>query len=248
MKRYGSQPRPASAVGGFTLTELIIVIGILVMLMAMVLVALNVGDVTSTKTESELRTLSFAIRGYAEKNGGVLPPSDFSIIDTKVTVNPQPSTPEEKSSATLFYFLTHGFKSPDVGDSTDLKKPRDPSLVGLPVPVRGPFMYNSNIARDMMKDPTLRDRRLDIVDLANGYSGETTWFVDSWGNPYRYSRRAMDENGNTGDEVKMKEEGKTVVKITGFVLESAGPDGKFGDENDPADPARKDNIKIEEGR
>jgi len=248
MKRHGPQSSAAAAAGGFTLAELLIVIGIIVILMGMVIVALSVADVTSTKAESELRTLSFAIRNYAASNGGVLPPSDFSLIDTTVIANPSPSTPEEKSSAALFYFLTHAFRPPDVGDLNNPQKPRDPSLVGLPVMVRGPFMYNTNIEKDMMRNQALHNQRFEVVDLSSGYSGETTWFQDPWGNPIRYSCKAMDENGDTGEAEQMKEEGKTIVKITGFILESAGQDGKFGDPNDPNDPARKDNIRIEEGR
>jgi type II secretory pathway pseudopilin PulG len=248
MKNDGPQNKPSAGTGGFTLAELIIVIGIIVMLFAMLLVLYKVTNTSQTRAQNEIRRLAFAIRSYAESNGGVLPPMDFTLIDTQVVVNPQPGTDEERSSTTLFYFLTHTFRTPDAGSATDPNRPRDPSIVGLPITAKGPFLSNTDIETSMIKNPALRERKFDVVDLLEGYKGEATWFVDPWGMPYRYSRRAMDLDGNVGDEVRMKNEGKIIMKITGFVLESAGPDGKFGDPGNPSGPDARDNIKLEEGR
>ena len=221
--------------GGFTLIELMIVIGVLVLLMAMVLVALSAADVTRMGAEATVNRLAIGIRNYAAAHGGVLPPADFSVIDTRVTVNPTPSTDEEKSSATLFYFLTHQFKSTDVAD---------PTWVGLPPRTKGPFLAINNLETGIRRDASVKED--PVIDLQNGYAGATTWFIDPWGNPYRYGRRAMDTEGNSGDEVTMKRQGKTIAKITGFVLESAGPDGKFGDAGNPSGTDHRDNIRLEQ--
>jgi prepilin-type N-terminal cleavage/methylation domain-containing protein len=225
MKTSGIKRLPSAKISGFTLTELIIVVSIILSLMAMIVVAMSVANASKSEVDSELKRLSMAIRIYAEAHGGVLPPSNFSLIDTKVVVTPTPSKDEEKSSATLFYFLTHVFKAIDAGDITNPNKPRDPTLVGLPALTKGPALNPNDIARSMWKDYSLHSQTFDLVDLTLGYKGKTTWFIDPWGNPYKYT---------------VKPGG------TGFILESAGPDGKFG--TTPGDDDSKDNIKLEEGR
>lgn len=227
---------------GFTLVELLIVMGVLVALYALVLVAMKVLDTKSSRAEAELKALALGLRNYADAYGGVFPPSDYSVIETGVTATPQaPSTDEEKSSAVLFYFLDHTFRCTEAAN---------PLVIGVMPPQRGPFLNLRNVRPEMLKDPMItKDSQFDAtVEIAQGYSGKTTWFMDPWGRPYRYARRAVDQYGNMDEEMNILKKGNRVIGIRGFILESAGPDGEFGDINNTKDPKRMDNVILQEER
>lgn len=235
--RKAPYPR-VSRTAGFTLTELLIVMGILIALMAVVLVGvISATDPQKARVKADLMMLAAAVEAYREAYGMVLPPGyyfdpdtrqmeppknevkqrELAEIESRINCRPSPANNEEKSGALLFYFLTHNFFS---------LKETEPGVVGRTGGERGGAIRRGNLKSDMLKDPSVLDEEFEKVDMDAGYSGVTTWFLDPWRNPYRY---------------RLKNDGQD------FEIESAGPDGKFGDQDDSeaSKLARRDNISLE---
>ena len=228
MKAYGTQS--ISRTAGFTLVEILIVIAVIISLMGIVMVAvMSAHDPNRARVNGDFMLLSDAIERYKEAYGNVLPLKPYykkyegdeegeikvEELPQGITIRPSPTKDEERVGAWLFYLLTRSFES---------TRENDPGVIGRTPAGRGPFLSPNNLAPEMLRDPSVLDEEFEKVNVEGEYEGTATWFVDPWGTPYRYT---------------LKNDGMD------FNIESAGPDGEFGDEYSETDERRKDNITLE---
>jgi len=228
MKAVRTRQVGSPGTAGFTLTEILIVIGVLIALMGIVTVVVTSSlDSSRDRAKGEMMLLADAVDKYREMFGEVLPPGFYwdeddefveqegveDVLDS-VTIEPSPSTDDEESSAVLFFFLTNTFETNSEGD---------PGMVGRLGESMGPCLSPEDLKAEMVKNPAVLDEEFEEIDIKVGYEGVATWFIDPWGNPYRYIIK------NDGQD---------------FDIESAGPDGEFGDPFDRDDPGCRDNILL----
>ncbi len=226
---------------GFTLLELIVVMAVLVTLIGLSFAAFSlIGSNDMVEAKTEIRLMMQAISKYAEENGGRYPPNvlpdDVDIVpenEDDDTVGDDGETLENlkrdrASIAALHYFLTRQFftNQPTDEDSEQLAE-FDPQIIGrYRLTGKGPYLNRSIFDEYQYGSATAgTDEDINVTLPDPGYTGQTTWLLDPWGTPYRYI---------------LKDKGRR------YIIESAGPDGKFGVTLEQIEEYEKINTEEEE--
>ena len=205
------------AADGFTLIEMLIVIGVIGVLAVVLLPAILEGSEQAevAETSARIETLAQSVASY-ERRHGAYPPDDFADLEGRPVAK---DNGENSGIESLVWFLCQRrIGSDSIADHED---------------------WLANTDRDAAADVIPELQRKDLMEVVDSWGAPLVYFSAQSSNYERQQRVRMPGEGAEAQRVKPvlnPRTGKPAAPRK-FQLISAGPDGLFGTPDDITHPS-----------